>query len=514
MLSNNNIAVTIGDSGVVIAVHSKNIIVKKIFITELTNEIKDDLKNLIFYKYPKYPVSIIIDTVDQSFRKKVYPAIRTFDLLKIIKRDMASDGDKKSFKTYKILKKPKKTSLASNKYNRRECLLITVSASDKIDSWLRFLLDIENHLTGVYSLPIESSKLLTALKKNIKLQSKIKKKQDDLYLFITENKVSGLRQMVFSESQGVLFSRIINMKSTDSDFLEKFEKDILSTFEYLKRITPSIKIQDLDIINILSFETLEKIKNINNNDLQFVNYTPCKAASEIGYPKLLPKNARFSDILLSKVISKGSKIQKFTTNKIKFFDRFFIGIQATKVLNVLFAVASIVIFTNLVYNLKILDEKINTAETEMKQASSELIKIQSSSFSKEELEAEDLDFDRIFDFGKTEERLNGKIINIRDAYLQLKFLKKFNVKLSSFKYQNDNFKKTFDSNSKYKISFSGTLFNQSGEIEDLFIEFDTLTKEVKENFKKANIKYNELPRNIDFHKKHYEHQINFEVENR
>jgi hypothetical protein len=66
-------------------------------------------------------------------------------------------------------------------------------------------------------------------------------------------------------------------------------------------------------------------------------------------------------------------------------------------------------------------------------------------------------------------------------------------------------------NTSYKINFNGDLFNKSGDIEDLFREFDILTNEVKRNMEKQKVSYAELPRNIDFNKKYYNFPIDFSV---
>ena len=69
-------------------------------------------------------------------------------------------------------------------------------------------------------------------------------------------------------------------------------------------------------------------------------------------------------------------------------------------------------------------------------------------------------------------------------------------------------------NSEYDLVFGGDMFNDSGDIEDLFSEFDDLVIEVKENLVKNHIKYNDLPRNIDFNKKYYSFPVEFTATNK
>ena len=63
----------------------------------------------------------------------------------------------------------------------------------------------------------------------------------------------------------------------------------------------------------------------------------------------------------------------------------------------------------------------------------------------------------------------------------------------------------------YKIALNGEISNRSGDIEDLFTEFDGLTSQLKKTFDKSKLTYSELPRNIDFTKKYYNFPIDFSI---
>ncbi len=74
--------------------------------------------------------------------------------------------------------------------------------------------------------------------------------------------------------------------------------------------------------------------------------------------------------------------------------------------------------------------------------------------------------------------------------------------------------KSPSTNLGYEVKFSGRIINKSGDIEDLFREFDSLVIEVKKNMPSSTIKYNELPRNIDFNKKYYDFPVEFTISNK
>ena len=72
--------------------------------------------------------------------------------------------------------------------------------------------------------------------------------------------------------------------------------------------------------------------------------------------------------------------------------------------------------------------------------------------------------------------------------------------------------KTANKNPAYKIDINGKIYNKSGDVEDLFKEFDGMTSVVKQAFDKNQVKYSELPRNLDFAKKYYDSDIQLTIE--
>jgi len=511
MFSEKNIVVTIGNYGAVVALHEGSVIKHKIFIDQFNDGIKEELKKL-FTSNASTSIYVLLDTIDQSYKKKVYPAIKKADLARIAKRDLASDGEPNAIKNYIVLNQKKIPGKKAGN-NRWECLFVSSTNSDDINRWIEFLLEMPNRLVGIYMLPIETFNLFKLLKNSLKSQSKIKNKRNDLYCFIMQNKVSGTRQVVFSD-QGIVFTRVVNYDFTKPDFLEKYEQDIYSTFEYLKRLFPDLSMAELDIVNMFSAETLEIIKKINNIELNFINYTPYKAASDIGYPKLLPQNSNFCDLLISKVFSKEKKTLKFITPKITILEKFFAALKISYYANIalmLMICGGILLAALSEKNIR---EIIDAAETEKFAASQKLAKLNQIALedAKSAQGDESVNIDKITDFGKTEKLLGSIGANISDLYAQLKFMKDFNVKLNRFSYSLLNFKSTSPApTTTYQVSFGGTLFNKSGDIEDLFGEFDTLVIQVKKNFEKNQLTYPNLPRDIDFNKKYYSFPIDFNV---
>lgn len=520
MFSEKNFVVTIGNYGAVVALYEKNEIKNKIFLEELTDELKADLKKL-FVQNQSAPIYVLLDTIDQSYRKKTYPYLRKHDLHRIIKRDLANDGNKDSIKNYLILNNANKKSgkAAVPVTNRKwDCLFVSSSNSEVINKWMGFLIEMPNRLVGIYMLPIEALSTFDLLKNSIKKSAKIPDKKSDLYCIVIQNKVSGIRQIVFS-SQGIVFTRVVNYNFQDVDFVEKYTQDIHSTFEYLKRLFPDLTIEELDVVNIFPEEVLATLRKIDSSNLSIINYTPFQAAVEIGYSKLLPENSNYCDLLISKVFSKSNKILRFSNQKIDFFEKFFLILKSSYYLNLSLVALIGLLGIFIVFSATRVDLLVSEAEKEKAAALEEMERIKTQALDIDAKESTvstangEIDIDRVLDLGKINEALGKDEVNLLDLYSNLAFLVDFNAKISSFSYFSMNFdSKNPNSSSKYKINFIGEIVNKSGDIDDLFKEFDSVIAESKKAFgSQYIIKYSELPQNINFTEKYYSFPIEFTI---
>lgn len=512
MFSKKNIVVTIGNYGSVVALHDGREIKNKIFLDELNDKSKEELKN-IFLSHKNANIYILIDTIDQSYKKKVYPLVRRGDLSRLIKRDMASDGDKESFKNYIVqnLKKPSTKGSQSN--TRWEALFVSAANTEIISKWIEFLLEMPGRLVGIYMLPVESFSLLNLLKPNIKLQSRVKNKRNDLYCLIVQNKVSGIRQVVCS-SAGIVFTRVVNYNFEQPDFAEKYEQDLYSTFEYLKRLFPDVAMSEMDIVNILPQEALDAIKKINSPELNFINYTPFEAAVKTGESRLLSQNSSSCDLLISRTFSKGKKLLKFSTPKIIAIEKFYLGLMTSRFASISLIIATLVA---LIYSFLAqggFKSTIDAMQLQKNLATIEFSRVQKSALEdiKTNEDGATVEVEKISDFARVEEALGKTGTNIVDFYGSLKFLKNFNVKLERFNYSLTGFNhKAPNSVDTFKINFTGQIMNKSGDIEDLFSEFDGLVLKTKETFKDNQVTYSDLPKNIDFNQKYYSFPIDFTI---
>ena len=161
-------------------------------------------------------------------------------------------------------------------------------------------------------------------------------------------------------------------------------------------------------------------------------------------------------------------------------------------------------------------ELISAAEADKLVAAQEMSKIKTSALDvgEEKLVENgiELDIDRVVDFGKVSEAISYNGPSLIELYAKLRFVKNFDVTVSAFNFLLSDFNYLSPNPvANYRISFAGVLSNKSGDIEDLFREFDLFNGEVKKNFENSQIKHAELPRDINFTEKHYSFPIDFTI---
>lgn len=512
MISDGSFVITIGDKGSVVALHKSGEIRNKIFLEKLTDDIKKELAQL-FSKNKSTPIYILLDTIDQSYRKKTYPFIRKYDLVKLINRDLHADGDKSNLKNFLLFdsKKAKQQAAATKHW---ETIFVSASTSPILNEWLELLLEMPNRLIGIYMLPVESFSLFKLLQPKIRSNSKIKNKKLDLYLVVMQNKVCGIRQTVFCE-EGVVFTRIANYDFDDKNFLERYEQDIVSTFEYLKRPFPDLSLKELDIVNIMPSDIIAKLKNTTNIDLNFINYTPYQVAAEVEYASAITQNSSFCDLLISKAFVSNKKILKFSMPKIAMLEKLFYIIRSTYYVNLLLLLMIAAFCVTTIYSYNTLEEEKSLAEIDYNEASQIFTRLKNKALDGEVLSesGEVIEIERILDVGKIHEVLGAVGIDYLQTYSKLKFVKDQGLVLNSFTYNLVNFNdKSPSAQTDFKIVLDGNLKNKSGDIENLFTEFDGLTTELKKNFENKKITYVELPHNMDFAKKYYTYPVQFSIQ--
>jgi len=275
-MANKSIVVTIGSYLSIVSNHKNNNYESE-FLQELNEENKEKLKK-IFQKNKSSPIYIVLDTIDQSYKKKTYTTIKRKDLEAIIRRDLNAEGGKDDLKNYIIIEKVKQKQEKNKlqafleslipKKSKTECIFFSTALSDSVNKLLEFLYEMPNRLIGIYLLPIESFNLFKLIESEVKKQENktLKHSKNHVYCLILQTKAGGTRQIVISD-HGILFTRVVNYNYDEPEFVEKYFQDIYSTFEYLKRIYIDLTIKDFEVANLMPQRILNPLKGVANKEL-------------------------------------------------------------------------------------------------------------------------------------------------------------------------------------------------------------------------------------------------------
>jgi hypothetical protein len=508
--------VSIGDYGVIVALHHGKNVQNKILVASVNDENKPKLTSL-FTQHKSVPVYIILDTANQNYKKKTYPPVSLSDFNKIVKRDLNKEFSpiEKSFRSYYGIK--------DKTQNKWDCTFVSAAQSPEINQWIEFLLDMPNRLIGIYALPAEASIFAKMVLDAIKVEQGVKVNENTVISFIIQNKVSGIRQVVFF-NQSIVFTRVVKYDFDDPKFASQFEQDIFRANEYLKMIFPKLKAQDVVIINLLSDDILDKIKHTENHELNFINYSPYQIAKKLGITNAVPKNSgNFSDLLIANCFA-GSlkKILKFSNPKISALEKFDLSVKSILASNAIMILVTVVVLIKIIFHQYQYSSKSSGMITERKQLTQKLHEINKATLdgsnvsATNDIKTNDTLTNEIIDFGKIDGTLSVVETKISNTFNRLSFIQKHGVSTSSFGYNLSEFNprsETF-SLSKTIFSISGEVSDKSGDIEVLFKKFDSLKLETKKKFPEYNIKYSEISKDINFGKKYYSFPFDLTLENK
>jgi len=512
MFDKRKFTISIGEYGIIIALHNGSNVQNKILVVDLNEENRVRLEDL-FNKNKSAPIYILIDTANQSYNRKSYPPVSASDFHKIVKRHLSKEFDynEKSFQNYYGYK--------DKSQNKWECIFVSAPRSAEIEKWIEFLIGLHNELIGIYMLPIETINLATSIFDFVKVDRKNIVNKNSALSLIVQNKVSGIRQIVFSNNV-IVFTRVVSYDFDDKNFADTFEQDIFRANEYLKMILPNLKTQDIAVINVLSDKIIEKIKHFTNRDINFINYQPFQIASKISITNAITKNNNgFSDILIANLFANNpKKTLKFPNPNITLLSRLNLIIKSIKVLNYIIIVGMVFVFANIIlqgykYRSRTIKFKLeeNVLKNRIQEISSDALDFDGKSNNKSE---NDILASRIIDFGKIYEHLSNSDADISHVFNQLGFIKKYGGSVTSFGYQIPNYNPTSISFTAGIFSIALDLSDSGGDIEVLFKKFDNLTLDTKNKFPGYNIKYSEAPKNIDFGKKYYAIPFDLTIENK
>lgn len=239
-------------------------------------------------KYAKAVAYIFLDTLDQTFNLKTFPAVGGSNLQNLINRELRKEYNDTHFKTsFPISRDPN-----TRKWNY---MFASSPMRERLKNWIEFLEEIPIIIQGIYFLSMESQNFvkhldsLTAQQaakmapKNAKKSSGLKASLNRLMekkskettqkwtIFIFQKRNKGFRQIALSNNK-ILFARMFNQTSDDPEFLANFERDLYSIREYLRRTVTADAVDKINVLLIADEATITQVETIKIDGYSFQTY--------------------------------------------------------------------------------------------------------------------------------------------------------------------------------------------------------------------------------------------------
>ena len=555
--------ITFGNGGITFFLYRGKKLLSKILFPQLNEDDKKQIEKLCL-KNRSADISILVDDGESTFHRKNYSANNKHDIINLAQKEINSNQNKLLLRKYEIFKVPDsiygnqkstKSNLLTIKKKSFDIVFSSLNVSKELENLLSIILEMPNYLAGLYLIPVEvekiysnnyskffKAKLAKEAKDNKKLlkgkkaqeasannnilSPSLSKRGFQCLVFATQ--AGGLRYLISSEF-GLVFTRIVDYKIEDKDFAHKFNKDIYRSFEYLKRIYPDISYKDFMVVAIFASEILENIRQNQDFDFEIKYLLLSEFAKDLNFKQYEDSSESQCDSLFVALFASRKLAIRFFNARMRIVDRLVKIIQVSKIFN-LVALVGILCFVTyaVIKQSQLLDTLDKTLEEKLR-LSSKLVNINNNALQEkledvnsQQLVAKEEEQDKvaeskiavekIIDIGKLYETLAVEPYHHIEAYKKLDVLNKFDVNITGFLYEKPMLEqKNLKKVDSYNLAFYGTLFNKTGDVEELFKNFDGFNQDVKKEFVDFEITNRELPRDIDFSKKYYETQIQFKV---
>jgi hypothetical protein len=470
----------IGDDGAILALVNKTKVEKRLFAVSPSLSDRREFNELL-KKYPKVPIFVLLDTMEQSYTKQTLPAVGALAIGKLVKKRLDRDFAASDIKGA--------IALGRDEAGRRDWMYMFASApvTPVIADWMAYVSSLDNKFTGIYMLPVEMESFVRSFNK--KADPKDKKSVAPPWQFlVTHNKTGGFRQIILQNGK-VIFTRLIRPgKDVVPDIVAgNIEQEILNTVDYMRRLSFGDE-DELEVIAIVSAEIKRSMANIKIRGKEVNIYTPFDAANELGLKDVISPEDKFADLVLAVNFANSRAILKLEDPAMKMVNT----LIAVNMLSTLAMIAIMPVFAIYILYLifSIISGSQSVKEEENKKATIE----------KNWKDARQSDVYSIDDSNKIADvaTLHKKLIvtsSPLDVVVKAAVSQRDYALTKSFTWSFDKEKKK--ENALFNMEFSNT----GASPEELFKNYDTFRANVKKELDGYTVDVSELPQTITFEDK-------------
>ena len=278
----------IGNGGAELSYIADNKIEQTWFISDF-DEMSLDVFASALNAHRRVPLTILIDMLEQSYRRESIPPVNMLDRPKVLNRRLGI-----AFPSYDI-----KAALSLDEVVGQRgdlaYLFVALPTSPEIETWIGFIHGIDNPVSSLGLLPLESSSLATALGQ---AQADKKNPPADWTLLISRERTGGIRQIVVRRGK-LAITRLTPPPPGDvspADLAKAISQEMTSTLTYLTRLGYSAG-DRLDMIVVGSEEMREAIESQQTPGRKTSLFTPSEAARKLNIAEIDASGDAYGDSL-------------------------------------------------------------------------------------------------------------------------------------------------------------------------------------------------------------------------
>lgn len=238
---------------------------------------------------PKARISIIFDTLDQSFKEEELPKVSILDRRKILARHINMAFPGQNLRGARLVSHTEKKTLIYE--------LASVPLDGRVPGWIDFVQSLPNEKGGFFTLAGENADMTRALAPKDAVAPE--GGGNHWRHFIGINVTGGLRQII-EKNDRLSLTRLTQAPPADTppaDFADMIIRDFKATITYIRRLGYQVG-EPLDVVVVTSSANKYALEDITWDGARSVTvYTPHEAGLMLGLGSLGREDQAFCDVL-------------------------------------------------------------------------------------------------------------------------------------------------------------------------------------------------------------------------
>jgi hypothetical protein len=237
---------------------------------------------------PKGRISVIIDTLDQSFKEEEIPKVSVLDRRKVLARHINMAFPGANLRGARLVTETEKKTLIYE--------FASVPLDGRIPGWVDFVESLPNEKGGYYAIASENGDMLAGL---LPKDLSVEEGKTHWRHMIGVNATGGLRQII-EKSGRLCLTRLTQAPPSETppdEFADMIVRDFKATITYIRRLGYQVG-DPLDLIVLTTQENKAVLENFTWDGARSVAvYTPYEAGALLGLGSIGREDQAFCDVL-------------------------------------------------------------------------------------------------------------------------------------------------------------------------------------------------------------------------